>query len=50
LQCALRDYDSGGEKSRPEWDVKRLVASFVLAARANGLTDAPTKPSATTPR
>ena len=22
-----------------EWDVKRLVASFVLAARANGLTD-----------
>src|SRR5271166_3342503 len=23
-----------------EWDVKRLVASFVLAARANGLTDA----------
>jgi uncharacterized protein (DUF2252 family) len=23
-----------------EWDVKRLVASFVLAARSNGLTDA----------
>jgi len=23
-----------------EWDVKRLVASFVLAARANGLSDA----------
>jgi uncharacterized protein (DUF2252 family) len=23
-----------------EWDLKRLVASFVLAARANGLTDA----------
>jgi uncharacterized protein (DUF2252 family) len=22
-----------------EWDVKRLAASFVLAARANGLTD-----------
>src|SRR5215467_1451721 len=22
-----------------EWDVKRLVASFVLAARANGLSD-----------
>jgi uncharacterized protein (DUF2252 family) len=23
-----------------EWDVKRLVASFVLAARSNGLSDA----------
>jgi uncharacterized protein (DUF2252 family) len=31
-----------------EWDVKRLVASFVLAARANGLSDAQGRDAAVT--
>lgn len=32
-----------------EWDVKRLVASFVLAARSNGLTDANGRDAAEVP-
>jgi uncharacterized protein (DUF2252 family) len=31
-----------------EWDVKRLVASFVLAARANGLSDTDGRDAAVT--
>ena len=31
-----------------EWDVKRLVASFVLAARSNGLSDSEGRVAATT--